>query len=67
MAGPHPREDSLVVTLVALRVEFKVWRLLRTGNPSMWGWGQVPVWELELSQLLPPLCTASTWEAPCAC
>lgn len=65
MAGPHPREDTMVVTLVALRVELKVWRLLRTGNPSMWGWGQVPVWGLEPSQLLPPLCSASTREAPC--
>lgn len=46
MAGPHPREDTVVVTLVALRMEFKVWRLLGTGNPSMWGWGHVPVWRL---------------------
>lgn len=65
ITGPHCREDTVVVTLAALRVEFKVWMLLRTGNLSMWGWGHVPVWGLEPSQLLPPLCTASTWEAAC--
>lgn len=65
MTGPHCREDTMLVTLAALRVEFKVWSLLRTGNLSVWGWGHVPVWGLEPSQLLPPLLTASTWEAPC--
>lgn len=43
----------MVMTMVALRMGFKDWRLLRTGSPSLWGWGQVPGWRLEPPQLLP--------------